>query len=178
MGRKGFKSDSDPERSRRVLQKIPSGVEGSKDPSKNKRGFPKRKSSFISKHTRLISAFTFPTHVFSYMIYKNLSQEIYYIYILLCKDNSYYVGLTNDLTRRLEDHNKGIYPRCYTFKRRPVTLVYYETSPFVVDAAQRETQLKKWSRDKKKMLIEQNYHKLMLLAECQNLSHDKYKEVE
>jgi predicted GIY-YIG superfamily endonuclease len=111
------------------------------------------------------------------MIYKNLIQDVYFIYILHCKDGSYYVGLTNDLVRRFEEHSKGVYPSCYTFKKRPVNLVYFETCPFVEDAANREKQLKGWSRIKKKALIERNYHKLALLAECQNLSHRKYRDI-
>jgi predicted GIY-YIG superfamily endonuclease len=111
------------------------------------------------------------------MIYKEQVQAVYYVYILLCKDDSYYVGLTNDLIRRLEEHHKGVYRTCYTFKRRPLKLVYYETCPFVPDAEQREKQLKGWSRSKKKALIAQHYHKLMLLSECNNLSHCKYRDI-
>jgi predicted GIY-YIG superfamily endonuclease len=69
------------------------------------------------------------------------------------------------------------YANCYTFKRRPVKLVYYETIPFLKEAVERETQLKKWSRKKKGALIKQDYHKLHLLSECQNLSHYRYKDL-
>lgn len=111
------------------------------------------------------------------MVYKNQLQTVYFIYILLCKDDSYYVGLTNDLMRRVEEHQSGLYPHCYTFKRRPLKLIYYETCPFLDDAVEREKQIKKWSRIKKKALIEQNYHKLQLFAQCQNMSHKKYETV-
>src|SRR5688572_15963070 len=105
------------------------------------------------------------------MIYPDLSQERYSVYILLCADGAYYIGLTNELMKRFGEHNDGKYPQCYTFTRRPVKLVYYETIPFLKEAVDRETQLKKWSRKKKEALIQQDYHKLHLLAECQNLSH-------
>lgn len=111
------------------------------------------------------------------MIYSDLPQEIYYIYILECKDNSFYVGLTNELIRRFDEHCKGEYDTCYTFKRRPVTLVYYETIPYLQDAIDREKQLKGWSRAKKSALIKQDFHKLQLLAQCNNLSHHKYKDI-
>ena len=111
------------------------------------------------------------------MIYPGKPQEIYFIYILLCKDQSYYVGLTNDLERRLSEHTQGIYPRCRTYRKRPVYLVYFEANPFLKEATERETQLKSWSRAKKKALIQQNFHKLRLLAQCQNLSHCMYKEL-
>src|SRR5688500_3728787 len=110
------------------------------------------------------------------MIYPNLSQEHYFVYILLCSNNGYYIGLTNDLIKRFSEHQEGTYSTCYTFNHRPVQLVYYETIPFLKEAVERETQLKKWSRKKKEALINQDYHKLHLLAECQNLSHSRYKD--
>lgn len=111
------------------------------------------------------------------MRYKDIPQTVYFIYILLCKDDSYYVGLTNDLVRRVDEHRNGAYPHCYTFKRRPLTLLYYETCPFLEDAIEREKQLKGWSKVKKKALIAQNYHMLQLFAQCQNMSHKKYADV-
>lgn len=111
------------------------------------------------------------------MIYQNLPQELYYVYILECKDGSFYIGLTNELIRRFEEHCKGEYETCYTFKRRPVTLAYYETIPFLQDAIDREKQLKGWSRAKKIALIKQDYHNLQLLSQCNNLSHHKYKDI-
>jgi predicted GIY-YIG superfamily endonuclease len=111
------------------------------------------------------------------MIYKDLPQELYYVYILECKDSSFYIGLTNELIRRFEEHCKGEYETCYTYKRRPVTLVYYETIPFLQDGIDREKQLKGWSRNKKIALIKQDYHKLQLMAQCNNLSHHKYKDI-
>ena len=111
------------------------------------------------------------------MIYPHLQQEHYFVYILECAQGEYYIGLTNDLLKRFTDHEEGKYADCYTFKRRPVKLMYYETIPFLKEAVERETQLKKWSRKKKEALIQQDYHKLHLLAQCQNLSHARYKDV-
>ncbi len=111
------------------------------------------------------------------MIHNNLPQELYYIYILECKDGSFYVGLTNNLIERIKEHHNGIYETCYTFKRRPLQLKYYETIPFLDDAIKRERQIKGWSRAKKKALIKQDYHNLQLLSECNNLSHFKYKDL-
>jgi predicted GIY-YIG superfamily endonuclease len=112
------------------------------------------------------------------MIYTNLPQENYFVYILRCSGGKYYIGLTNDLTKRLAEHEEGKYASCYTFKRRPVKLVYFETIPFLKEAVAREIQLKGWSRKKKEALIKQDYHKLFLLAQCQNLSHSRYRDVE
>ncbi len=111
------------------------------------------------------------------MIYKDKPQDFLYVYIIRCNNKSYYTGLTNDLIKRFEEHCEGIYETCYTFKKRPLTLVYYETIPFLQDAIDRELQIKGWSRAKKEALIKQDYHKLQLLAQCNNLSHSKYKDI-
>ncbi|MEO5946878.1 MAG: GIY-YIG nuclease family protein [Chitinophagaceae bacterium] len=111
------------------------------------------------------------------MIYPNQPQELYYVYIIVCKDDSFYIGLTNDLIKRFEEHCEGIYETCYTFKRRPLALAYYETIPFLQDAINREKQLKGWTRAKKITLIKQDYYNLQLLAQCKNLSHHKYKDL-
>lgn len=111
------------------------------------------------------------------MLY-NTQQEAYYVYIIMCNDDSYYIGLTDDLIRRFTEHVNGLYETCYTFKRRPVVLKYYETIPFLKDAIDREKQLKGWSRAKKESLIKGNFHKLQLLSQCNNFSHHKYKDLE
>ncbi|WP_395045413.1 GIY-YIG nuclease family protein, partial [Flavobacterium sp.] len=43
--------------------------------------------------------------------------KFYYVYILRCKDNSLYVGITNDVDRRVDEHNDGKLPNAYTYKR-------------------------------------------------------------
>ena len=88
----------------------------------------------------------------------------YYVYILLCSDNSYYIGVTNDLEKRLEEHQSGNIPGCYTFKRRPLILKYYEHTRNINDAIAREKQIKKWSRRKKQALIEGDIEELERLA--------------
>jgi putative endonuclease len=78
----------------------------------------------------------------------------YFVYILQCSDKSFYIGVTNNLTERLIQHQEGYNESSYTFSRRPVRLVYHETYSYVEDAIQREKQLKKWSRKKKQALID------------------------
>ena len=63
------------------------------------------------------------------MLY-NAPLAVYYVYVILCNDDSYYTGLTDDLMRRFEEHVKGQYEACYTFKKKPLILKYYETIPF------------------------------------------------
>jgi len=99
------------------------------------------------------------------------SMKNMYVYILLCADDSYYVGVTNDIGRRLVEHEDGIHPKSYTFTRRPLQLVYIEyfTSPLAAIA--REKQIKRWTRQKKEALIAQNIASLHELAACKNDSH-------
>lgn len=78
----------------------------------------------------------------------------YYVYILASKKNGVlYIGVTNNLMRRISEHkmslNKGFSWR-YNVKR----LVYYETFASVEEAIVREKRLKKWNRDWKVSLIE------------------------
>jgi putative endonuclease len=77
----------------------------------------------------------------------------YFVYILLCSDNSYYTGITNDLDRRLYDHKNGIDPKAYTFKRRPVKMVFQEMFSDVNQAIAFEKQVKGWRRAKKEAII-------------------------
>jgi putative endonuclease len=47
-----------------------------------------------------------------------------YVYILECSDNTFYVGVTNNLGRRFIEHITGLHEESYTFNRRPLKLVY------------------------------------------------------
>ena len=58
----------------------------------------------------------------------------YFVYILLCGDNSYYTSVTNDFDRRIYEHDSGFDPKSYTFKRRPIKLVFYEMFTEVTQA--------------------------------------------
>jgi putative endonuclease len=88
----------------------------------------------------------------------------YFVYILLCSDNSYYTGITNNLERRLYEHENGIDPRSYTFKRRPVKLVFQEMFTEVTQAIAFEKQVKGWRRAKKEALINGNWDLLPELS--------------
>lgn len=77
----------------------------------------------------------------------------YFVYILRCFDNTLYVGCTNNLTKRLLQHNKSKSGAHYTKLRRPVTLLYSETFNTLKEARQRETKIKGWRREKKLDLI-------------------------
>lgn len=78
-----------------------------------------------------------------------------YTYILQCGDGSYYTGWTNNLEKRIEDHNAGRGAK-YTKSHLPVKLVYYETFLTKEEAMRREYQIKKLSRAEKEKLIQKN----------------------
>ena len=79
------------------------------------------------------------------------------LYIIRCNDNSLYIGITSNLSKRIESHNKGTGAK-YTRGRGPVKLVYTESYPDRSKASQREYALKKLSLREKINLIENNIH--------------------
>lgn len=77
----------------------------------------------------------------------------WYVYILRCADDTLYTGITDDLQRRLEQHNMGKGAK-YTRGRGPVTLVYQQELPAKGEALKREYQIKQLTRQQKLELIE------------------------
>ena len=78
----------------------------------------------------------------------------YYVYILTNEHgNVMYIGVTNNLSRRLYEHRKGLADG-FTKKYNTHKLVYYETTTDINSAIAREKQLKGWSRSKKNALVE------------------------
>lgn len=88
----------------------------------------------------------------------------YTVYILKCSDNSYYVGVTNDIERRIDEHNSGVNRRSYTFSRRPLALVFQEHFKDVNQAIAFEKQVKGWRREKKEALIRREWNLLPELS--------------
>lgn len=77
------------------------------------------------------------------------------VYILKCIDNSFYIGYTKNLEKRITEHNSGNkLGSLYLKSKVPATLVYSETYDNRLDATRRERQLKGWTRAKKISLIE------------------------
>ncbi|MBX2971395.1 MAG: GIY-YIG nuclease family protein [Cyclobacteriaceae bacterium] len=88
----------------------------------------------------------------------------YFVYIVECSDRMYYTGVTNNLDRRIWEHNEGIDQKSFTYNRRPVTLKYYEYFSDINQAISWEKQLKGWSRKKKEALFDRDWDKLKILA--------------
>jgi predicted GIY-YIG superfamily endonuclease len=72
----------------------------------------------------------------------------FWVYLLRCADDSYYVGHTEDLETRIAQHQRGEVAG-YTANRRPVLLVSAESLPTREDALRAERQVKGWSRKKR-----------------------------
>jgi len=79
----------------------------------------------------------------------------WFLYILKCGDNTLYTGITNDLKRRIHQHNKGIASR-YTRSRLPVRLLYHERHRSRSLALKNEYAMKQLSRTEKVKYIRDN----------------------
>ena len=87
--------------------------------------------------------------------------KLFYVYILKCSDDSFYIGITNDIKRRLQEHNSDKNIFAYTFIRKPFELVWFEQFTTPNEAISKEKQLKGWSRKKKLALINKNWEQLI-----------------
>ena len=82
------------------------------------------------------------------------SSSNWLVYILECRDDSLYCGITNNLEKRLKQHNGEIKGGAkYTRSHLPCKLVYKEASASRSEASQREAVIKKMSKDEKQALI-------------------------
>jgi putative endonuclease len=98
----------------------------------------------------------------------------WWVYILECVDNSYYTGRTQNIDRRLSEHQRGIGCR-YTKNRRPVKLAGCWQMDDESLAYNLEFQIKGWSRSKKQALIQGDYALLQELAKSKQAIDKKEK---
>src|SRR5437764_1324501 len=77
----------------------------------------------------------------------------FFVYILFNHSRTLYIGVTNDLIRRMDEHRSGKVPG-FTAKYKIKQLAHYEIYPDAMSAISREKQIKGWKRDKKIALIE------------------------
>lgn len=87
----------------------------------------------------------------------------FFVYIVASPSRTIYVGVTNDLERRVYEHKQKLY-RGFTKKYGVDRLVHVETYPHISDAIAREKELKGWRREKKVALIESENPKWRDLA--------------
>ena len=87
----------------------------------------------------------------------------FWVYIVECRDRSFYTGHTDDLERRIAEHKAGLVPG-YTQNKRPVEFVFAQDFPSRAEALEAELQIKGWSRQKKLALIAGNWNEISRLA--------------
>lgn len=100
--------------------------------------------------------------------------KLYYVYILKCSDGLLYTGITNNISKRLEKHQKGLNKNSFTFIRRPVELLFKQEFNDVNQTIYFEKKIKKWSAKKKLALANGDFDMVQILAECRNATHSKY----
>ena len=81
-----------------------------------------------------------------------IAEQEWFFYMVRCRDDSLYSGITNNIEHRIKEHNRGEGAK-YTLGRRPVKLVYSEKHYNASAARKRESQIKSWSKTKKEQLI-------------------------
>ncbi|MFH1395173.1 MAG: GIY-YIG nuclease family protein [Candidatus Omnitrophota bacterium] len=80
---------------------------------------------------------------------------MFYTYIIECRDGSYYTGYTNDLKRRVKQHNGELKGSAkYTRGKRPVRVVWYREYRYLKSAVKTEYKIKKLTRRQKELLVE------------------------
>ena len=89
-----------------------------------------------------------------------------WVYMLRCADERIYIGSYrgDDLDVRISEHNAGTFPDAWTFKRRPVQLVWSQEFQLITDAIAVEQQVKRWRRAKKEAVIRGDWSALPDLA--------------
>jgi len=79
------------------------------------------------------------------------------------------------MLRRFEEHQNGCNKTCFTFKRRPVELIFHQEFNDASQAIYFEKKIKKWSGKKKLALAKGEFDVLQILAECRNSTHSDFK---
>lgn len=96
------------------------------------------------------------------MVLKNKivkKKSTFCVYILKCSDDTLYVGSTNDIERRLHQHNNAKAGAHYTKIRRPVSIIYSETCKTLGESRSREAAIKRLTRAKKLELVISSEHR-------------------
>lgn len=101
----------------------------------------------------------------------------FWVYILRCSDGSYYTGQTDNLEERIHQHHAGVFVGCYTFKRRPLELVFSQDFTTREEALESELQIKGWSRKKKEAMISGDWTEVSHLAKSRKTVRSEHLPV-
>lgn len=85
-------------------------------------------------------------------MYRAVNERTYWVYIMTNRSGTLYVGMTNDLVRRVAEHRQGQVPG-FTARYKITRLIHAESCHDVVATIAREKELKGWRREKKLALI-------------------------
>ncbi len=102
--------------------------------------------------------------------------KIYYVYILECSDGTFYTGVTNNLDRRLSEHNQGLNKKGYTYSRRPLAMKKSFDFNNIIDAIDFEKQIKRWSHGKKLALINEDWDSIKILSLSRQARNDNISQ--
>jgi UV DNA damage endonuclease len=83
---------------------------------------------------------------------KERGEGTWYLYVLACRDGSWYTGITKNLARRIEMHGKGTASK-YTRSRLPVRMIYQEACGKRSDALKKEAWVKGMTREEKEEYV-------------------------
>ncbi len=83
----------------------------------------------------------------------------YFVYIVLCSDNTLYTGITTDVDRRINEHNGNDKGAKYTKMRQPVRLIYSAKFDNRSTASKEEFRIKRLTKKEKELLIKKNVKK-------------------
>jgi putative endonuclease len=89
---------------------------------------------------------------------------MFWMYMLRCSDDSFYVGHTDNIEQRLAQHEQGLITTCYTYWRRPLTVVFAQDFVTREEALAMEQRVKGWSRAKKVALCRRDWKEISRLA--------------
>jgi putative endonuclease len=81
---------------------------------------------------------------------------MWFVYLIQCKGDTIYTGITNDLKKRFNDHKEGKGAK-YTRANKPVKILYSEKFKTKSEASKREFEIKNWSREEKLRLIKNKF---------------------
>jgi putative endonuclease len=96
---------------------------------------------------------------------RGLVLEGAYVYLLECSDGTLYCGSSRkEIDERLSEHKNGHFEESYTYRRRPVKLIWCEKFANITDAIDCERRLKGWSRAKKLAMTRNDWNEVSRLA--------------
>jgi putative endonuclease len=90
--------------------------------------------------------------------------KTFWVYVLRCADDSFYVGVTSNLEQRIAQHHHGFFRSCYTYKRRPLLLEHSASYATADQAFAAEKRIKGWSHAKKLAFVRGDWDEVRHLA--------------